>query len=90
MGYTNIRTTSKWWYPHTKKLKYFPSAKFDEHKNKFGNGWSTGSELITGKTNSNLPTLKIDISYHPFIKDDKFRVTVNFPPKVTNIGIVDQ
>ena len=40
MGYTNIRATMKWWYPHTKKLKYCPSEKIDEHNNKSGKGWS--------------------------------------------------
>ena len=40
MGSTNIRATMKWWYPHTKKLKYCPSEKIDEHNNKSGKGWS--------------------------------------------------
>ena len=36
MGYTNRRATMKLWDPHTKKLKYYSHAKFDEHNNKFG------------------------------------------------------
>ena len=36
MGYTNIRATMKFWGPHTKKLKYGSSEKFDEHNNKLG------------------------------------------------------
>ena len=62
MGYTNIVATIKWWYPHTKKLKYFSSAKFDEHKNKFGKWWSPGYPLINGTNISALPMLKIDLS----------------------------
>ena len=38
MGYTNSRDTMKWWYTHTKKLKYCSSENFDEHDNKFGKG----------------------------------------------------
>ena len=40
MGYNNNIYTIKWWDPHTKKLKYFSYAKFDEHNNKFGKLWS--------------------------------------------------
>ena len=47
MGYTKIIATMKWWDPHTKKIKYFIYAKFDEHNNKFGKVWSHGSKLIT-------------------------------------------
>ena len=39
---------------------------------------------------STLLTLKIDLSYHPFIKYDIFEVDVHFPPRVTPIGIVTQ
>ena len=42
MGYTNSRAKFKWWDPHTKKLKYFPSDNYDEHNNEFGKGWSSG------------------------------------------------
>ena len=49
MSYTNIRATIKWWGPHTKTLKYCSSAKIDEHNNKFGKGWSPGSEPIVVK-----------------------------------------
>ena len=54
MGYTNSRATIKWWNPHTKKLKYFSSVKFDEHNNTFGKVWSPGSELILSKNISIL------------------------------------
>ena len=30
MGYTNIRAKIKWWDPHTKRLRYFSSAKIDD------------------------------------------------------------
>ena len=43
VGYTNIRATVKWWYPHTKRLKYCSSEDFDIHKNKFVKGCSPGS-----------------------------------------------
>ena len=66
MGYTNIRVTMKWWYPHTKKLKYCSSGKIDEHSNKFGKGWSPGSELMLGTNISTLTTLKSDLSDRPF------------------------
>ena len=61
MGYTNRRATMKVWDPHTKKLKYCSSAKFDEHNNVFDKGWSPGSELMTDTRISTLPTLKIDL-----------------------------
>ena len=80
MGYTNSRSAMKLWELHTEKLKYSSSAKFDEHNNKFGKGWSPGYELMLGTNNSTLPKLKIDPSYHPFIKDDIFGVNFNFPP----------
>ena len=44
MGYIISRDKIKWWDLHIKKLKYVPSAKFDEYNNK----WSPGSELMTG------------------------------------------
>ena len=53
---TNSRDTMKLWEPHTNKIKYFPSAKIYEHKDKFGKGWTPGSELITGTTVSTLKT----------------------------------
>ena len=34
--------------------------------------------------------IKIDLSYHPFIKDDIFEVTVNLPPRGNPIVIVAQ
>ena len=58
MGYTNSRDTIKFWYPHTNKLKHCSSAKFDEHNNKFGKGWSPLSEPTTGKNISILPKIK--------------------------------
>ena len=56
MIYTNIRATIKWWDPHTKKLKYCSSETFDENNNKLGKGWSPGSEIMTSKNISTLPT----------------------------------
>ena len=90
MGQTNSRATMKWWYQHTKKLKYCSSGNFDEHNNIFGKGWSPGSKLMLGTNISALPTLKIDLSDHSFIKYDIFEVNVNFTPRGTPIGIVSQ
>ena len=90
MGYTSSRYTMEWWDPHTKKLEYCSSAKFDEHKIIFDKGWLPGSELILGTNNSNLPTLKIDLSNHPFVKYYTFEVNVNFSPGGTPIGILMQ
>ena len=61
---------------------------FNEHNNKFGKGWSSGSELVLGTNTFALPTLKFDLPDHPFIKYDIFEVRVNFPPKGNPIGIV--
>ena len=72
MGYTNSRATMKGCYPHTKILKYCSYTKFDEHNNEFVKGRSPGSELMIGTNISTLPTLKIDLSDHPFINDDIF------------------
>ena len=58
MCYTSSRSTIKWWDPHTNKLKYCSSVKFDEHNNKFGKVWSPGSELTAGTNVSAHPTLK--------------------------------
>ena len=88
MGYTNIRSTMKLWDPYTKKLKYCSPEKFDEHNNKFGKGWSPGYEPILGTNISTLPTLKTDLSDHPFIKNDIFEVNVNLTPRGNPIGIV--
>ena len=90
MGYKNSRSTMKWWDPHKKRLKYCSSAKFDEYKNKFGKGWSLGSELMLGTNTSTLPTLKSDISDHLFIKGDIFEGIFNFPPRYTPLGIATQ
>ena len=90
MVYKNIRATMKWWDPHTKKLKYCSSAKIDEHNNKLVKGWSLGSELIIGTNTSTLPTLQIDLSDHPVIKDNIFEVNVNFLPRGTLIRILSQ
>ena len=80
----------KWWNQHNKKIKYFSSDKFDEHNNKFGKLQSPGSKLMNGTNISTLTTLKIDISDHPFTKDNIFEVTVTFTTRGTNIGIVFQ
>ena len=90
MGYTNIRDKTKFWDPHTKRLKYCLSEKIDEHNNKFGKGWSPRYELMLGTNISILPTLKIDLSNHPFIKDDIFEDNDNFPPRGTPIVITTQ
>ena len=90
MGYTNSISTIKWWDPHTKKLKYCSSVNFDEYNTKFWKGWSPASELMLVTNTSTPPILKIDLSYHPFIKDDIFEVNINFPPRFTTIGIVTQ
>ena len=90
MGYTNSIATMKWLDPHTKKLKYCYSGKFDEYNNKFGKVWLPGSELMLVANTSTLPTLKIDLSYHPFIKNDIFEVHVNFLPRGTPICVVAQ
>ena len=59
MGYTNNRATTKWWYPHTKKLKYCSSEKLDEHNNKLVKGCSPGYALMNGNNISALTTLKL-------------------------------
>ena len=56
MVYINSRSIMKWWYPHTKKLRYFSSEKFDEDNNKLGKGWSPVSELMLGTNIYTLPT----------------------------------
>ena len=90
MDYTNIIATIKQWDPHTKKLKYCLSIKFDEHNNQFGKGWSPGFDFMNRKIISALPMMKIDLSEYPFIKYDIFKATVSFPPTDTTIGIVAQ
>ena len=37
-----------------------------------------------------IPILKIDLSYHIFVKGDILVVNVNLPPRETPIGIVAQ
>ena len=54
MDYTNSRATMKLWDPHTKKLIYCPSETFNEPNNKFGKGWSPGSELMLISDTSTL------------------------------------
>ena len=90
MVYTKSKVTMKWWDPQTKKLKYFSSAKFDERNNRSGKGCSPGSELMLVANTSSPPTLKIDLSDHPFIKYEIFEVNVNSPPIGTPIVIVAQ
>ena len=89
MGYTNIRAAIKQWYPHTKKLKYCLYAKFDEHSNKFGKGWSHDSNMLNVKDTYDLPTIKMDIYYHPLIKEDLFEATVTFSQRFTPILIIN-
>ena len=43
---------------------------------------------MLGTNNSTFLTLKIDLSDHPFIKDDIFEANVNYPPRGTPIGII--
>ena len=76
--------------PTHQKSQFFSSTNFDEHKNKFGKGWSPGSKLLLDTNTSTITTSKIDFSDHPFIKDNKFEVNVNLPPRGTPIGIVAQ
>ena len=45
---------------------------------------------MLGRNISTLPTLKIDLSDHPFIQDDIFEGNYNFPPREIPIGIVTQ
>ena len=90
MCYTNSIDTMKWWDPHTKKLKYYSSAKFDKYNNKFGKVWSPGSEFILGKNISTLPESNIYLSDHPFIKYFIFEFNVNFPARGNPVGIVAQ
>ena len=56
----------------------------------FGKRWSPGPELIIGKNISTPPTLKIDLSDHPFIKDNIFSFDVSFSSRGIPIGIVAQ
>ena len=78
----------KWWDPHTRKIKYFSYAKFDKNNNKFGKGWYPGSNMLKVTDISDLPTVKIDLYYHPLIKDDIFEATVAFPKRGTPICII--
>ena len=90
MGYIKSRDTMKWWDPYTNKIKYYSYIFFDEHSNKFGKGWSPGSKLLLGTNISTLPTLKIDLSDHPFTKNDIFEGNVNFTPMGTPIDTITQ
>ena len=45
---------------------------------------------MLGQNISTLPTLKFDLSNHPFIKDGIFEVDVSFPPRGTILGIITQ
>ena len=75
--------------PH-QETKILVIQNFDKHTNTFGKGWLPGSGLITGTRISTLTTLKLDLSNHPFIKDDIFEVTVNSSPRGNPIGIIVQ
>ena len=55
---------------------------------KFSKGWSPGSHLMLVTNTSTLPTLKIELSYHLFIKNVIFEANFNLPPRVTSIGIL--
>ena len=89
IGYTSSIAIFKWWYPHTKKLKYCSSATIDEDNSKFGKEWSPAFELMAGKY-FHLSNIKIYILDHPFIKEDICEATVTLPPRDTYIGVVDQ
>ena len=41
---------------------------------------------MLGTNTSTLPTLRIDLSDNPLIKEDIFEVNVNLPPRGTPIG----
>ena len=45
---------------------------------------------MLGTNISTLPTLKNDLSDHPFIKDDIFEINANFQPRGTPVDIVAQ
>ena len=45
---------------------------------------------MTSTNVSTLPTLKIDLTDHPYIKDDVFEVTINFPQRINIIEMVAQ
>ena len=90
MGYTNRTATMKWWYQHTKKIKYCSSEKYDEHNRKNGKVWSPGYELMIYTNTSIPPTLKIELSDNNFVKYFIFEVYVNFPPRGTPICSVIQ
>ena len=82
MGYTNSWASIIWWDKHTKKLKYCSSENVDEYNKWFDKGCSPGSNFINGIDKSDLPTIKIDLSDHLFIKDYISDATVTFPPRV--------
>ena len=65
MSYTNSRANIKWWEPHTNKLKYCSSAKFDEHNNKFSKGWSPGFNLMLVTNIYTLPKFKMTYQIIP-------------------------
>ena len=51
---------------------------------------SQGSDIMLGTNVSTLTTLKNDLSYNLFIKDDIFEGNVDFTPRGTPIGIITQ
>ena len=53
--------------PTHQETQIFSSEVFDKHSNKFGKGWSPGSELMLGTNTTTLPTLKIDLSDNTLI-----------------------
>ena len=78
MGHTTSISTMKWWDPHTNKLKYCSSTKFDEHKNKFVKGLSPVSELMTGTIfTTTLTTYKPGINMRYRIPEDIFTYIIN-------------
>ena len=74
--------------PTHQETQIFFIWKIDEHNNKFGKECSPGSEIMLDTNTSALKILKIDLSDHPFIKNNIFEVNINLPPRGIPIGIV--
>ena len=89
MCYTSRRAILKWWDLQTKKLKYFSSAKFNEHK-KIQKIMVTWIWIDEQHKYFRPSKTKIDILDHPWIKYDIFEATVIFPPILTPVGIISK
>ena len=67
MGYTNRREKMKWRDKNTKKLKYYSSAKFDEHNNKFSTGWFPDSNFLNVTYTPDIQTIKLILIITPLL-----------------------